>query len=260
MRFFLPAFALSFVVALLHITSAKADCWSGKLQTVKIHAYSDDGIFTLDDGRELALSGLERPSSPAAIAAWRETNTQLIARSVTLYEEKPHTEDRYGRRQAFVLTSGDLLQARLVASSWARVHPTKGFHMCLSSLMAIEAGARAKELGVWVDPAYRLLDAKDTKVLLTLSGTYQIVTGRVLEAARKRGRLYLNFGSDWKSDFTVTVAPSDAKLFEIPMFGGGNAQSTDIVGKRVRVRGFLGRYNGPDMEVTSPDQIEILGD
>ena len=259
MRFALSAFA-SLAAALFLVGAANAGCWSGRPQTVNIHAYSDDGIFTLEDGRELLLSGLERPSSPAAIAAWRETTALLIAHSVQLYAEKSHTEDRYGRFRAFVVTSDNLLQERLVESGWARVHPIKGSHMCLAALMQAEAHARAAGLGIWSDPAYRLLDAADIKSLLALDGTYQIVSGQVLAVARKRGRLYLNFGRDWQSDFTVTVAPSDARLFESPTFDGGDVPSANIVGKRVRVRGFLGRYNGPDMEIASPDQIEILGD
>lgn len=259
MRFSLSAF-VSCVAGILFTTAANAGCWSGQPRTVNVHAYGDDGIFTLDDGREVALSGLERPSSPAAIAAWRETTAPLIAHSVLLYTDKPHAEDRYGRLRAFVVTSGSLLQERLVESGWARVHPIKGSHMCLAALMQAEAHARAAGLGVWSDPAYRLLDATDTKSLLALDGTYQIVSGQVLAVARKRGRLYLNFGRDWKSDFTVTVAPSDARLFENPTFGGDDAPSAGIVGKRVRVRGFLSRYNGPEMEITSPDQIEIPGD
>ena len=260
MRFSLSAFAWFFVAGFLSITGANAGCWLGRPQAVSIHGYSDDGIFTLEDGRELVLSGLERPSSPAAIAAWRQATAQLIAHPVMLYMEKANSEDRYGRLQAFVVMSGNLLQERLVASGWARVHPIKGLHTCLSELMQTEARARAAGLGIWSEPAYRLLDAVDTKTLLGRQGTYQIVSGEVHAATRKRGRLYLNFGSDWKSDFTVTVAPLDARLFESPTFGGENASSADIVGKQVRVRGFLSRYNGPDMEITSPDQIEVLGD
>lgn len=259
MRFALSAFAC-FVAGLFLVSAAIAGCWSGQPQTVNINAYSDDGIFTLEDGRELVLSGLERPSSSASIKAWRETAAPLIAHPVTLYLEKPDAEDRYGRIRAFVVTSGNLLQESLIASGWARVYPIKGSHMCLAALMQAEVSARAAGHGIWSDPAYRLLDAADTATLLDLNGTYQIVSGRVLAATRKRGRLYLNFGRDWKSDFTVTVAPSDARLFESPTFGGGDVPSANIVGKRVRVRGFLGRYNGPDMEIMSPDQIEILGD
>lgn len=260
MRFILSAFAWFLVAGFLLMTAANAGCWSGKPQTANIHAYSDDGIFTLEDGHELVLSALERPSSPAAIAAWRETVTQLTGRPVMLYAEKPDAEDRYGRLRAFAVTSGNLLQERLAASGWARVHPTRGSHMCLAALMQAEAGARAAGLGIWSDPAYRVIDAADTTTLLGLNGTYQIVSGQVHAVTRKKGRLYLNFGSDWKSDFTVTVAPPNARLFESPTFGGGDAPSAEIVGKQVQVRGFLSRYNGPAMEITSPGQIEVLVD
>ena len=84
----------------------------------------------------------------------------------------------------------------------------------------------------------------------------------MVSAARVRGRLYLNFGDDWRTDFTVTVAPGDARLFDddpvwAPLLdaAGGLAGLAD---RRVRVRGWLGRYNGPEITLTHPEQIEFL--
>ena len=75
----------------------------------------------------------------------------------------------------------------------------------------------------------------------------------MLGAAVVRGRGYLNFGTDWKTDFTVVVPPDAVRLFrregvDIPSFQG----------RTVRVRGWLRWYNGPQMEVTHPEQIEVL--
>jgi hypothetical protein len=77
----------------------------------------------------------------------------------------------------------------------------------------------------------------------------------VLKAALVKGRVYLNFGADWKSDFTVTLAPAVRRVFE--------AEGIDPLvydGKRVRVRGWIESYNGPMIEASHPEQIEVIED
>ena len=69
------------------------------------------------------------------------------------------------------------------------------------------------------------------------------------------GRVYLNFARDWKSDFTVSVARKDVSAF--------TAEGIDLkalAGKRVRVRGWVIWRNGPMIEATHPEQIELLTD
>jgi hypothetical protein len=68
-----------------------------------------------------------------------------------------------------------------------------------------------------------------------------------------RGRAYLNFGADWKQDFTVTLAPAVRRLFEAE---GHDPRAYE--GRRIRVRGWLKSFNGPMIEATHPEQIELL--
>ncbi len=75
----------------------------------------------------------------------------------------------------------------------------------------------------------------------------------MVDAAVVRGRVYLNFGADWKTDFTVTVAPRDRRLFDDAGIDPGA-----FAGARLRVRGWVKQYNGPMIEVTHPEQIEVL--
>jgi len=249
------------LVACFFAAPVHAQCWSGRAQSAKVQSYNEDGTFLLDDGRRLVLVGLERPLSPVAMAAWRSISSSILSQPVSLHVEEGRGEDRYGRLHAYVETASHyLLQTRLVAAGWARVYPTKEGQACIADLLKAEARARADQLGIWSDSAYQLRDAADTNALMALNGTYQIVVGKVLGSVRKKHKLYLNFGEDWKTDFTVTVVSTNARLFDSQMFGVGVSQEVGIVGKRVRVRGFLSRYNGPNMEITNPDQIEILGE
>jgi hypothetical protein len=84
-------------------------------------------------------------------------------------------------------------------------------------------------------------------------GTFQLVVGRVLSTDLRDGRAYLNFGTDWKTDFTVTISPDDMKTFRRM-----GVDPLDYQGKLVRVRGMVQWLNGPEIEVGNPKQIELL--
>jgi hypothetical protein len=101
---------------------------------------------------------------------------------------------------------------------------------------------------------FRVRDAADLDSLDGLLYSFQIVEGRVEDVAESRGRIYLNFGEDWRTDFTATVAPSDRDSFS-----GSGIQLPDLEGRAIRVRGWLERRNGPMIDVTHPEQIELVG-
>ena len=68
-----------------------------------------------------------------------------------------------------------------------------------------------------------------------------------------RGRLFLNFGADWRSDFTVTFRSRDRKRLEREGY-----DYRALAGRRIRVRGWLKSWNGPMIEATHAEQIEVL--
>jgi hypothetical protein len=79
------------------------------------------------------------------------------------------------------------------------------------------------------------------------------VEGAVLTANVKNGRAYLDFGTDWGRDFTATISPDD-----MPVFRDAGIDPRNYAGKMVRVRGFVDQMNGPEIELSSPDMVEVL--
>ena len=95
--------------------------------------------------------------------------------------------------------------------------------------------------------------ALDVERLGRLIHSYQLVEGTVVAVGEGGGRLYLNFTKDWRSDFTVSVDRKNARAFA--------AAGIDLKAprrKRLRVRGLLAWRNGPMIEATHPEQIELL--
>ena len=85
-------------------------------------------------------------------------------------------------------------------------------------------------------------------------GTFQLIEGRVLDAAKVKGTVYLNFGADWRTDFTISIPREALKLFEVD-----GVDPLSLIGESVRVRGWLIKRNGPMIRATHPEQIELLG-
>jgi micrococcal nuclease len=150
----------------------------------------------------------EWPLAPEAKAA---LEALVLGRGVALYVGGAD-RDRHGRILAHLVRDDGLwVQGRMLARGWARVYSFPDNRWGVGAMLALERAARAAGLGMWAHADYAVRAHTD---LAGLDGTFQLVEGRVRAAATVKGRAYLNFGSDWKSDFTVTVEARDCKRFE----------------------------------------------
>ena len=81
----------------------------------------------------------------------------------------------------------------------------------------------------------------------------QIVEGRVVDAATVRGTTYLNFGTDWRSDFTFRIESNARRAFKRV-----GVDLASLTGVRVRGRGWVFPLNGPMIDLTHPEALEVL--
>ena len=225
-------------------------------------AVVDGDTLVLDDGRELRLVGLQAPKLPLGrrgFRAWplaEEAKAALEALALGRRLGLAFTgrrEDRHGRRLAHLLREDGLwIQGALLERGLARVYSFSDNRALVAEMLARERAARAAGLGIWGHPFYAPRRAEAAAADI---GSFQLVEGRVLEAAKVRGRVYLNFGADRKTDFTISVAPKAWKLFEAE-----GIAPEDYRGRRLRVRGWLKAHNGPAIAATHPEQIEVLAE
>ncbi len=221
---------------------------------------TDERTLSLTDGRVVRLAGIgslvDEPARPGIrLTTFAATSKDVLSklvlgRTVQLkLSERPI--DRYGRVVAQVFVSGDTwVQGELVRLGLARVESSADSRGMIVSMQEIEDIARVAKLGIWSDNRYAVRTAEETEQHLN---RFEIVEGRVAAADQVNGRVYLNFGPDWRTDFTVSIAPADARAFK--------REGVDLLameGKRIRVRGWLRSYNGPVIDVTHPEQIELL--
>jgi Staphylococcal nuclease homologue len=159
--------------------------------------------------------------------------------------------NRYGDRLGRLITADD----QWLAEYWVRQgravynglpYPKEWRDILLKA----EHQARKAQLGYW--QKYKILDANNPPEI-SKQGHFKIFEGQVREARAHRGTIYLNFGSDWRSDFTAAVSPQNKRIFKKKGW-----KLADLSNKWIRIRGFIRSYNGPYMELTNPEQLELL--
>ncbi|MBI3678607.1 MAG: thermonuclease family protein [Proteobacteria bacterium] len=218
-----------------------------------------NGVLVVSDGRAVKVEGLllpqgSRDHAPGFLADQAISTLNDFARGhrATLAVHVPK-EDRYDRVRAQVFFE-DLdepwLQVAMLRRGLARVNVAADRPECASELYAAEREARDKRFGLWASSAYAI---RTPQTVARDVGTFQLVEGMVVTVVTRDGRAYLNFGADWKNDFTVTIAPENMANFR-------NAYVTpaDYQGKFVRVRGFVKQQNGAEIDIATPNAIEII--
>jgi endonuclease YncB( thermonuclease family) len=160
-------------------------------------------------------------------------------------------QDRYGRLLAQVYRDDGLwIQGELLRLGLVRVLARADARALASDMLAIEDDARRNRRGLWSNPRLRVRTVRELGRDL---GSFQLVQGRVLDAERRGDRWYLNFGDDWRSDFTVTI-PTHA----LPDFAKAKLDPYALKDRAIRVRGWVENLNGPMIEVVIPEHIEVL--
>jgi micrococcal nuclease len=220
-----------------------------------------DGFKMKGVAEDIRMLGIQAPKLPKgrrnfqpwpeSADAQRALDALVKGHAVTLrLGQTP--KDRNGRTLAHVVRDDGLwIQQELVRAGWARVYTFPDNRQFADDLYKAEREARAAKRGIWADKVYAVR-AADPQSLERDIGTFQIVEGKVAKAAKVRGRYYINFGDDYRSDFTATIAPEAATLF-----ARAKLDPLTLEGKTIRVRGYLRDYRGPQIELSHPEQIEL---
>lgn len=231
-------------------------------ESAGVAAVIDGDTLQLTDGTVLRLAGIEAPKRdlvPGDDALVRLEGTSTAAlkglagwRPITLRLDAGK-HDRYGRRLAQAFNSdGVWLQAALVAEGQARIRGDGRNRLGLTTLLGLEARARDSRLGLWRHWAFAVRTADDPQ-LERLAGTFQIVEGRVIAAAVVKGTGFINFGADRHTDLTLVL-----KKPALNLGGPAMIDLSWLTSKAIRCRGWLDSYHGPRIDISHPEQIEVL--
>lgn len=225
----------------------------------------DGDTVVLDSDIRVRLTGIQAPKLPLgregfltwplAEQAKQELERLTLGKNVQVRYGGART-DRHGRVLGHLFTEEDQVwvQGAMLGAGMARVYSFADNRFCLAEMYELEARARADRLGIWNgEDFYAVRDGARPKTILERLDRYEIVEGRVVSAARVGSRVYLNFGQYWKEDFTVVIERGGLRRFE-----EAGVDPLMFENALVRVRGWIEERDGPRIEVTHPEQIELL--
>ncbi|KJE35695.1 hypothetical protein UF64_06010 [Thalassospira sp. HJ] len=144
----------------------------------------------------------------------------------------------------------------LLAAGLAMLVPETG--QDISHLIGIEDTAIQSKSGMWSDQgaetAYYVVadDAADgdSPTASNAIGRFAVIDGTIRSIEHQEWRSYLNFGSNWREDFTIAL---DATLRDSFAQGGDFQGVLDTwVGQKVRVRGVIENRGGPYITLDNP--------
>ena len=238
--------ALALLVALRGGAAEELD-WGTPLAVARV--LSADRL-ELADGRSVRLAGIRVPPMMAGQA--EAALEGLVAERTVRLGTTPAPLDRYGDLVAQVERADGLwLQGALLERGLAQVQTAPDEVARAAAMLALEQAARAAGLGLWRQPAFA---PRRVDQLADAVGSFQIVQGRVLRVAPTDDYIYLNFGRDWWSDFTLRLRRAELDT----SFQRSLVDVLALAGRRVEVRGFVLDAGGPLIELSHPEQIQVL--
>lgn len=251
----------AFAASLAHAQEAAGVCTPEAGAPVEIASVGAELDLATMDGRRLTLAGVEFPSREAAREDLRRfLSERLSAGRLVFLSTATAAPNRWGEVAAGLFVEGEGDEASLIslaqatiAAGLARFRPDPAAFACRNGLLAAEAQARGRKLGLWASGEYHIVDAARPETLVEQKGMV-LVEGVVGKIGETGGSLYLNFGPR-RGDFAVVIWKRNLETFT-----RAGTSPRMLTGRRVRVRGLIDTAFGPRMELLSPAQIELLGD
>jgi hypothetical protein len=225
-----------------------------------------DGLLQLESGEIVRLIGvmpvkfINNPTSTIAkrlnklakrtIEVLRHT---VKGKMITLaYSGKMH--DRYDHLLAHVYGPDNRwLQGILLRAGLVRSFSYRNNRACIQEMLALEIMARRQKHGLWRYHTFQPLQASRLKKLLQKRYRFTLVEGKVRKVATVKSWTFLNFGENWRNDFTIAIKRKYKKNIE-----RNGLDLNKLEGRNIRVRGWIENWNGPLIKVTHSQQIEVL--
>ena len=231
--------------------------------SARIDKVIDAQTILLNDGKIVRLLSLQYPfvtdeetgGSTLAAKAFLE-KALPNGTEVMLYQTRNQKTGRINRMghtlaHLVIKKDGNWINGLLVAGGFAYAMTDADNPEMADQLYALEQMARQARRGLWQDGSPFGLLSDD--MAAQGNGQFRVVEGTVNRAASSKNNIYLNFGADWRKDFTAQVSPALRKELS-----KRDIDPLSLTGQKVRVRGWIREWNGPFMELETADRLEIL--
>lgn len=233
-------------------------------EQIQVVCVIDPLRLQLANGKIIQLSGIEIPDldpnepgerAAAALTALKPMLENKLSRLYRTKDTKRGRVNRMGYELGHVETAYETpvwIQGWLITEGYARARPDAANPEMTEQMRALESAARVAKKGLWADPVYAVRTPDNAAELV---GRYGIVEGTIHATAMNNNNVFLNFGPDWRTDFTIGL---DSPLRRA--YTKQNIDPLQFTGKKIRIRGWIENYNGAFIRPTDITQLEFIDD
>lgn len=251
---------LSIISCFLFLNSALALATS-----VNVAKVSDGDTVLTEEVKWVRLLGIDTPEmgyidkdkqyveDPAPIAQKAKTYLESLVLSQECYlEYDQDKKDHFGRTLAYLFRKKDGLDINraMLEKGLAVIAFYPPNLELFEEYLEAQKTARTAGIGLWS------LNYVSADEALKYKGQLRTVRGRVNSVHLGRRFVYLNFGQNYKTDFTIEIARKNLKYFaDLPKM-----IDEWYTGKQVEVSARIKERNGPVVQIAMPEQIIIISE
>ncbi len=238
-----------------------ASCSPADYSQIKIKKVVDGDTVILATGQYLRYIGIDTPEVRIKKEKQFAYDPQPFSREATQFNQKlvegkfvrvefdVEKKDRYGRLLGYCFVDGIFVNKKLLEEGYATLYTYPPNVKYVDSLAKAQKEARKNNKGMW--GVYAPISHKEAAKHINQIRT---VRGRVLDSYKSDKCTFLNFGQDYKTDFTIVIFDNSLDYFQKK----GINPVEFYRGKTVEVSGRIREYNGPEIIVNSPAEIHTL--
>jgi micrococcal nuclease len=224
---------------------------SAEERTTAVKKVIDGDTIVAEGDERIRYLGVDAPEigEPFYEQAKGYQEKVVLGSQVRILPCKEEPQDSYGRTLAFVHKGTVDVGEQLLRQGLARtlfIGPC-GWAVA-RAYSKVERGAFRAARGIWSAQDPREIGHGEAARYI---GCLMTVTGRVAEVHEGPRAFHLNFGPDYRTDFTAVVYRRELTR----LIKEGLYPMPEYRGKSVEVTGMLKEYNGPEIIVESVDQL-----
>jgi len=229
---------------------------------VKVLEVIDGDTVKLSNGRLLRYIGLDTPEvrikdkngdfkylpQPFSLEA-KEFNRKLVEGKNIRIEFDIEKTDRYGRLLGYCFFDKTFVNAKLIEQGYGVISTIPPNVKYVEFFIDAQKKARKTKKGLWGG-----LPVVDHSQASQYMHQIRRVEGVVVNSYKSKKCVFLNFGQNYKNDFAVVIFNKALSAF--------SREDIDpvsfYIGKKIGVSGKIREYNGPEIIINSPYEIEVL--
>ncbi len=240
-------------------TAGSADAYNH----IKVIKVIDGDTIILSNGKHIRYIGMDTPEvrirksgrfvydpQPFSLEA-KNLNKKLVENKFVKIEFDVDKTDTYGRMLGYCFVGDTFVNNELIKKGLAVLYTRPPDVKYTKLFIKSQDYARRTRKGLWGN--YKPVSSSEAYKFIN---QIRRVRGKVLSTYKSKKAVHLNFGKDYKTDFTVIIFNDCLKFFTAKNI----EPQAFYKGKEVEVWGKIRKYNGPEIIVSTPYQIKVLNE